>query len=300
MELTFLGTSSALPTKSRNHPSIALKGFGEIILLDCGEGTQRQMSIAGLSPMKINHIFLTHLHGDHFLGLPGLIQSMAFRGRIEPLHIYGPLYTEKLLDHIINLGYYSINFPIYAYEVSEGLILDENEYQIYCTPAEHNVPNMAYRVEEKRTPKFLKEKALELGVKPGPDFGKLQSGNPVTVKDEVIMPEQVLGEERKGRQIVYTGDTQPTHNIVEFARGVDVLIHESTFEESLKNRAVDTGHSTSADAARIAKEAEVKNLILTHISTRYQDTAQLEKEALNIFKNLIIAKDFLVFEVERK
>lgn len=300
MELIFLGTSSALPTKSRNHSAIALKGFGEIILLDCGEGTQRQMSIAGLSPMKISHIFLTHLHGDHFLGLPGLIQSMAFRGRTEPLNIYGPKYTEKLLNHIINLGYYSINFPIYAYEVSEGLVLDEEEYQVYCTPAKHNVPNMAYRVEEKRSPKFLKENAVALGVKPGPDFGKLQAGHPVTVGDRVIQPEQVLGEERKGRQIVYSGDTQPTSHVVEFARGVDVLIHESTFEESLKDRAAETGHSTAADAARIAKEAGVKKLILTHISIRYQDTTQLEEEALNIFKDLTVAKDFLVFEVERK
>lgn len=299
MEITFLGTSSAIPSKNRSHPAIALKSFGEIILLDCGEGTQRQMSLAGLSPMKINHIFITHLHGDHFLGLPGLVQSMAFRGREEPLHIFGPWRTRQLMEYIKNLGYYSINFPIYTHEVSSGLILDKEDFKVYCSPVEHSIPNLAYRIEEKRSPKFFKDKALKLGVKPGPDFGRLQAGTPVKVEDKIIKPEQVLGEERKGRIIVYSGDTQPCSSMVEFASGVDVLIHESTFEESLKNRAIETGHSTAADAARIAKDARVKNLILTHISTRYQDTAQLEKEALNIFENLIIAKDFLSFEVKR-
>ncbi|HEY0196003.1 MAG TPA: ribonuclease Z [Methanobacterium sp.] len=299
MEITFLGTSSALPSKNRSHPAIALKSFGEIILLDCGEGTQRQMSLAGLSPMKINHIFITHLHGDHFLGLPGLVQSMAFRGREEPLHIFGPWRTRQLMEYIKNLGYYSINFPIYTHEVSSGLILDKEDFKVYCSPAEHSIPNLAYRIEEKRSPKFFKDKALKLGVKPGPDFGRLQAGNPVKVEDKIIEPEQVLGEDRKGRIIVYSGDTQPCSSMVEFASGVDVLIHESTFEESLKNRAIETGHSTAADAARIAKDARVKNLILTHISTRYQDTSQLEKEALDIFENLIIARDFLSFEVKR-
>jgi ribonuclease Z len=299
MEITFLGTSSALPTKNRSHPAIALKAFGEIILLDCGEGTQRQMSLAGLSPMKINHIFITHLHGDHFLGLPGLIQSMAFRGRTEPLHIYGPRPIGQLMEYIIDLGYYSINFIVNTYEVEYGLILEEEEYNVYTFPAEHNVPNMAYKIEEKRPPKFLKDKALELGVKPGPDFGKLQSGTSVKVGDKIINPEQVLGAERKGRQIVYSGDTQPCKSMIEFSRGADVLIHESTFKESLKERAAETCHSTAADAARIAKEAQVENLILTHISTRYQDTEELEKEALNIFKNLTIARDFLSFEVKR-
>lgn len=299
MEITFLGTSSALPTKNRSHPAITLKAFGEIILLDCGEGTQRQMSLAGISPMKINHIFITHLHGDHFLGLPGLIQSMAFRGREKPLHIYGPRPMGQLMENILDLGYYCLNFTINTYEVESGLILDEKDFKVYSSRAEHNIPNLAYRIEEKRSPQFLKDKAMELGVKSGPNFGKLQAGNPVKVGDKIIKPEQVLGEERKGRQIVYSGDTRPCASMVEFAREVDVLIHESTFQEALKERAVETCHSTAQDAARIAKDARVKNLILTHISTRYQDTDQLEKEALNIFKNLIVARDFLSFEVKR-
>lgn len=299
MEITFLGTSSALPTKNRSHPAITLKAFGEIILLDCGEGTQRQMTLAGISPMKINHIFITHLHGDHFLGLPGLIQSMAFRGREKPLHIYGPRPIGQLMENIVDLGYYSLNFTINTYEVESGLILDEKDFKVYSSLAEHNIPNLAYKIEEKRSPKFLKDKAMELGVKPGPDFSRLQAGNPVKVGDKIIRPEQVLGDERKGRQIVYSGDTRPCTSMVDFARGVDVLIHEATFQEALIERAVETCHSTAQDAAKIAKDAGVDNLILTHISTRYQDTDQLEKEGLNMFKNLIIARDFLSFEVKR-
>ncbi|HTX61070.1 MAG TPA: ribonuclease Z [Methanobacterium sp.] len=300
MELTFLGTSSALPTKNRSHPSIALKWNGEIILLDCGEGTQRQMTRAGLSPMKVKHIFISHLHGDHFLGLPGLIQSMAFRGRTEPLHIFGPWRTAQLIDYIKNLGYYSLKFTIFTHEVNSGLILNKKDYQVYCTIAEHSVPNLAYRIEEKRLPKFLKEKAMKLGLKPGPDFGKLQAGQPVKIGDKIINPEQVLGDERRGRRIVYSGDTRPFKGMVNFAEEVEVLIHESTFDEAYRSRAIETGHSTASDAARIAKEARAKNLILTHISTRYKDTETLQKEASEIFENSILAEDFFTYEVKRK
>jgi ribonuclease Z len=299
MELTFLGTSSALPTKNRSHPAIAIKSFGEIILLDCGEGTQRQMSMAGLSPMKVNHIFISHLHGDHFLGLPGLVQSMAFRGRSEPLHVFGPWRTAQLVDNIKKLGYYSINFPIHTHEVSSGLIMDKEDYRVYCSLVEHSIPNLAYRIDEKRSPKFLEDKALKLGLKPGPDFGKLQSGVSVEFNGELIHPEQVLGKARKGRRIVYSGDTMPCETMINFSKEADVLIHESTFDESLKDRAVETGHSTSAEAARIAKDAEVKNLILTHISTRYLDTERLHQEALDIFEDTILASDFMIFEVKR-
>ncbi|MDD1774615.1 MAG: ribonuclease Z [Methanobacterium sp.] len=300
MELTFLGTSSALPTKTRNHPAIALKWDGEIILMDCGEGTQRQISQAGLSPMKIKNIFISHLHGDHFLGLPGLIQSMAFRGRTEPLHVFGPWRMAQIMDYIKNLGYYSLNFPIYTHEVNDGLILDKEDYQVHCIMADHSIPNLAYRIAEKRRPKFLKDKALELGIHPGPDFGKLQAGQSVKIKDEVIEPEQVLGDERKGRIIVYSGDTRPFNGMVKFAAGCDVLIHESTFDESHRSRAVLTGHSTASDAARIAREAQTKNLILTHISTRFQNTEQLEKESLEIFSNSSLASDFMTYEVKRE
>ncbi len=299
MELVFLGTSSAIPTNHRNHTAIALKGFGEIILLDCGEGTQRQMTRARLSPMKINKIFITHFHGDHILGIPGIIQSMAFRGRNDPLDIFGPPGLSNLIENIKNLGYFTLSFEVKVHEVLDGIILDEEDYQVSCCRTEHSVPNLAYKFIEKRAPKFIKEHAIECGVKPGPDFGKLQRGIAVKVGDTLIKPEQVLGQERKGRKIVYSGDTSPCDQMINFSLNVDVLIHESTFNNTHKDNALDTGHSTAAMAAEIAKKAYVKQLVLTHISTRYKDTKTLEKEALDVFENSIVADDMMIFEVKR-
>jgi ribonuclease Z len=299
MELIFLGTSSALPTTKRNHPSIALKAFGEVMLFDCGEGTQRQMARIKLSPMKVDHIYLTHLHGDHFLGLPGMIQSMAFRGRKEPLHIYGPEGTIKTVQAIKDLGYYALSFPIHAYEVREGVILETDNYVIECCPTHHSVLNLAYSVEEKRSPKFLREKAIALGLKPGPDFGKLQNGIPVELNGELILPEQVLGEKRRGRKIVYSGDTIPCQELVKFASNADVLIHESTYESSQEKKALENGHSTTTQAAEIAKKAKVFELILTHISTRYKNSGDLRKEASQVFREVTVAEDFMTIPVER-
>ena len=298
MELIFLGTSSALPTTKRNHSAIALKAFGEVMLFDCGEGTQRQMARIKLSPMKVDHIFITHLHGDHFLGLPGMIQSMAFRGRKNPLYIYGPEGMIKTVEHIKNLGYYALSYPIHVHEIKKGTILQTEEYLIECCPTHHSVLNLAYSVEEKRSPKFLREKAIELGLKPGPDFGKLQKGIPVEVNGVLITPDQVLGKERKGRRIVYSGDTKPCSEMVEFATNADVLIHESTYESSQETKALENGHSTTTHAARIAKEADVSELILTHISTRYRDSDSLRREARHIFNKVIMAEDFMTIDVK--
>lgn len=299
MELVFLGTSSAIPTSHRNHSAIVLKAFGEIMLFDCGEGTQLQMSKAKISPMKISKIFLTHYHGDHILGLPGIIQSIAFRGRNEPLHIYGPKGLVGIINSIRNLGYFSLPFEIYIHEVDEGIILEEENYIISCSKMSHSVVNFAYSIIEKRRPKFIREKAIELGIKPGPDFGKLQQGVPVKVGDRSIMPEQVLGKERKGRKIVYSGDTSPNEKMIELAHDADVLIHESTFESKYNDKSYETGHSTAVQAAEIGKKANVKKLILTHVSTRYKKSDKLEEEAKEIFENSIVAEDFMQIEVKR-
>lgn len=300
MELIFLGTSSAIPTNFRNHSAIALKAFGEIMLFDCGEGTQRQMTRAKLSPMKISKIFITHFHGDHILGIPGMIQSMAFRGRSEPLEMFGPPGLSVLIQNMLQLGYFAISFEIKVYEVSDGIILDNDDYSVRCCKAEHSVLNLAYSIIEKRAPKFIKDNALKLGVKPGPDFGKLQKGIPVKVDETEIKPEQVLGEERRGRKIVYSGDTRPCKQMIELSKEADILIHESTFNNSHFDKAYETGHSTAAMAADIAKDAEVKKLVLTHLSTRYQDTKILKKEALEVFDNSVIAEDMMVVEVEQR
>jgi ribonuclease Z len=299
MELIFLGTSSAIPTNHRNHSSIALKGFGEIILFDCGEGTQRQMTRARLSPMKIDKIFITHYHGDHFLGIPGMIQSMAFRGRKLPLHLFGPPGLSEFVDNMKNLGYFALTFEIIVHEVTDGIVHEQEDYYISCCRTEHSVLNLAYSINEKRSPKFLKERAIECGVKPGPDFGKLQRGIPVMVGDRIIKPEQVLGENRTGRKIIYSGDTRPCRQLTEFSKDADLLIHESTFNNSHTDKAYETGHSTAAMAAELAKEAHVKLLLLTHISTRYKDSKTLEKEALEVFENSRIAEDMMVVEVKQ-
>ena len=299
MELVFLGTSSAIPTSHRNHSAVALKAFGEIFLFDCGEGTQLQMSKAKISPMKINNIFITHFHGDHILGLPGIIQSMAFRGRKNSLHIFGPKGLVEMVNIIRNFGYFSLTFEIYMHEIDDGIILEEENYRISCSKMNHTVLNFAYSIYEKRRPKFIREKAIALGINPGPDFGKLQQGISVKVGDAVIQPEQVLGEERKGRKIIYSGDTTPSEQMVEFAEDADLLIHESTFEGIYGDKAYEMGHSTSVQAAEIAKKANVKRLILTHVSTRYKKSDILETEAKEIFENSTVAEDFMQIEVER-
>jgi len=294
-----LGTSSAIPSNQRNHSAVALKAFGEVMLFDCGEGTQRQMTKIKLSPMKVNHIFISHLHGDHFLGLAGMIQSMAFRGRKDPLHIYGPEGIKKTVEYIKKLGYYSLSFPIQLHELEEGVVIEEEEYVIKSCPTLHSVFNLAYSVEEKKSPRFLIDKAINLGLKPGPNFGKLQKGIPVKLGDEIIRPEQVLGEKRRGRKIVYSGDTQPCAEMVKFSAKADVLIHDSTFDASRKEKAHETGHSTSYQAAEVAKQAKVHCLILTHISTRYRDTKVLKTGATQIFENVIVAEDLMIMEVEK-
>ncbi|MBM4240642.1 MAG: ribonuclease Z [Euryarchaeota archaeon] len=307
MELIFLGTSSALPTKHRNHSAIALKSFGEVFLFDCGEATQRQMSKMKLSPMKVNKIFVTHFHGDHLLGIPGMIQSMGFRGRSEPLHLFGPPGLFKITEYMMGLGYFSISFDIHVHEIEfeknsemeTNVILESDDYKILACKTDHTVLNMSYCIYEKRLPKFIKDKAIELGVKPGPDFGKLQSGIPVKVANKIVKPEHVLGQKRKGRKIVYSGDTRPCKQMIEFARNANVLIHESTFESKDEDRAYETGHSTAVQAADIAKKAKVNKLILTHISTRYKETDILETQAKEIFENTVVAEDLMKIEVKR-
>ncbi len=380
MELIFLGTSSAIPTNYRNHSAIALKAFGEIMLFDCGEGTQRQMARARLSPMKVDKIFITHLHGDHILGVPGIVQSMAFRGRLKPLHIFGPKGISQFVENIKKLGYFSMSFQIHAHEVDgrtgicahgpaheqdldgsdqrleeegkkgsnekelkrtlnenfnkqdfgrvnkedfdrelneelneksdeelndelkrfhEVKVLENENYTVTCCNMNHTVPDIAYRIEEKRNPKFLKEKAIACGVKPGPDFGKLQRGIPVKVGSRTVKPEEVLGAKRVGRKIVYSGDTRPCKQMIRFAENASVLIHESTFDSKNESKAYQTGHSTAAKAAEIAERTHVKKLVLTHISTRYKETTVLEKEAADIFEDSVLAEDLMSLEVER-
>lgn len=294
LQLIFLGTGGSWPTVKRNVTSLAVKRAGEIILFDCGEGTQRQFQKSQLSYMQISHLFITHFHGDHFLGIPGLIQTMQLNDRKEPLHIYGPEGMMTLLNQLLRLGYFKPTYEIIAHELSSGERINLDGYVIETLAMDHGIPTLAYAlIESERPGKFNKPKALSLGIPEGPMFSKLQKGTAVTLQNgTIISPSMVLGPPRRGRKIVFSGDTRPTENMISFAQNADVLIHEATFTSDLEETALNYGHSTAAQAAQIAKKANVTSLYLTHISPRYLDYREIQNDAREIFKESYVPKDF--------
>ncbi len=292
MKLVFLGAGGSYPSPQRNVSSTALKVDGEIILFDCGEGTQRQLMYSSLSFMDVKKIFVTHLHGDHFLGLPGLLMSMNMNDREDPVEIYGPQHTSKVLRDIITKGYFRPAFPVSITELKPRARLDFEDHSVRAVEASHNVPTLAYSFKEKdKKGRFDRKKALELGVPEGPLFSRIHEGESVKVDRKVISPEQIVGPPRRGRKVVYTGDTKPSSDIIEASRGADVLIHEGTLDPSLSSVALDHGHSTVDMAARVAKKAGVKRLFIDHISPRYKDAGELEEKAKDIFENSTIPDD---------
>jgi ribonuclease Z len=302
LSVIFLGTSGSWPTINRNVTSIAIKRGSEVILFDCGEGTQRQFQKSKLSYMQISKIFITHFHGDHFLGIPGLIQTMQLNNREKPLHIYGPKGMKKLVSQLLSLGYFKPNYKIFAYEVYDGDVLEFEEYKINVLRVDHNVLAVSYSLEEFLRPgKFDKQKALDLGIPEGPLFSKIQRSETIKLKNgETITPEQVLGEPRIGRKIVFSGDTKLDYRLIDFSKNADILIHDATFDSSFTDIAKEYGHSTASQAAEIAKKACVEKLFLTHISPRYNDYKILENEACKIFKNSSVVKDFQEIEIRLK
>ncbi|MEM2890680.1 MAG: ribonuclease Z [Candidatus Hadarchaeum sp.] len=299
MKLIFLGTSGSIPTSRRNIPSIALKMNGELLLFDVAEGTQRQMAIAHLSPMKVSSIFITHLHGDHFLGLAGLVQTMALLFRSDPLEVYCPAGERDRLETYLSIPHYTLTFDVILRELNPGDEIRRRGYRILTSEVDHPVPSLAYAVVEDDRPGHIDVKRAEvLGLKPGPDFARLKAGQSVRLKDgTVVKPEQVVGPARPGRKIVYTGDTKPTERIVNLARGADVLIHDCTLADELADKAEENSHSTPSRAAEVAKRAGVKQLILMHISPRYEDDSILQEQARKIFPNTLVARDLMVVEV---
>ena len=302
LSIIFLGTSGSWPTIKRNVTSIAIKRGSEVILFDCGEGTQRQFQKSKLSYMQISKIFITHFHGDHFLGIPGLIQTMQLNDRDIPLHIYGPKGMNQLVKQLLSLGYFKPNYKIISHEIDEGSNLDFNDYYIRVIRVNHGVPALAFALEEKMRPgKFNKPKALELGIPEGPLFSKLQRGETITLKNgKKISPKKVLGPPRKGRKIIFSGDTRPIDNMIKFAKDADVLIHEATFDSSLPDIPEEYGHTTAFQAGEIAKKANVEKLFLTHISPRYLNDKEIENDARNVFKKSFVPKDFEEVEVVLK
>ena len=322
MRIIFLGTCAAIPTKHRNHSSIGIKYEGEVFLFDCGEGTQRQMIYTDISPMKINNIFISHLHGDHILGLAGLLQSIGFNGRTEPINIYGPSETKNTIENILKIGYHSINFKINVYEINSKKpikIIDSEKYMAYAYPVNHSVPCYAYILKEKKKPQLNLKKAIELGVEVGPDLKSLKDGNIVKLKNgKIIYPNDVLSPPKDSMCVAYSGDTTPLEDFGEFlnSMGCTLLIHEATFGSSKKNNAIETMHSTIEDAFNIGKIACVDTLILTHISARYDDNIEIYyNEIENLIKNnsnndynnnnynnfkVIVAEDLMEYDLKNK
>jgi len=293
LKVLFLGTSGSMPTIARSLPSILIKRDGEAILLDCGEGTQRQM-MRCRTGINVSSIFISHWHADHFLGLPGLIHTMSFLNRSDKLTVYGPRW-----GGVANLfALVNPQFQVDFVEVSPGDVIDHPSFSIKVFGVNHGISACGYVFEEHERPgKFDREKAQELGLNPGPLYKTLQNGAPVRVGNRIVLPEHVIGPKRLGRKIVYAGDTRPTEDVVRAAENADLLIHEATLAGELKEYADNVGHSTASEAAQIARKARVVKLILTHISSRYANATPLLEEARLIFRNTSIAEDLLQVEV---
>src|SRR5437867_12329356 len=298
MQIVFLGTSGSWPTPKRNVSAVAVKRGPEVILFDCGEGTQRQFMQSKLSFMQVSRVFVSHFHGDHFLGLPGMVQSMSMNGRETPLEVYGPRGIERLVGDLLSLGYFTPGFPVHAKELTPGGAIDCGEYVVRAFEAVHTVPCVSYVLEEKPRPgRFSVDRAEALGVPSGPMYSRLQEGAPITIGGRTIRPEDVLGPPRRGRKIVYTGDTMPHETLVEMAQGADVLIHDATSDAVLEEKANRRSHSCVRQAAETAKEAGVGLLVLTHLSPRYEDPTSILEDAKQVFANVRVAEDFLEVDV---
>lgn len=300
LRVTFLGTSGAVPTARRNPSGIYLNREGEELLFDCGEGTQRQM-MRFRTGFSISAIFLTHVHGDHVLGLPGLLQTLDFNDRADPLVIHTPRGTRRTVAELVGALDARLGFPVEIREVAPGEVVREGEeYEVRAFETDHRTRSVGYvLVEADRKGRFDRERAEELGVPVGPAFGRLHAGEPVELEDgTVIEPEQVVGEPRPGRRVVYTGDTRPTEETVEAASDADLLIHDATFGDDWAERARETGHSTAREAGGIAARAGVKRLALTHISSRYAgDASRLANEAGEEHDEAFVAEDGREIEV---
>jgi len=310
MKLIFLGTSAGAPTKSRNVTGLALQWIqqGRLWLFDCGEGTQHQFHRAPITLSKLDRIFISHLHGDHVFGLPGLMASRsAAQGAEAPLTLYGDIELEKLLQTTLSTTHTKIKYPWNLTAAIEGRIYEDELCTVECRLLKHGIPSYGFAVIEKEQPgEFLPERARAAGVEPGPQFGLLKGGSDIILPNgALVRSADVVGPPRPGRKIVICGDTGVTEAASELAAGADVLVHEATFMEAQTERAAQVGHSTTVQAAAVAKRAGVGQLILTHFSPRYEQDKlttmdELLFEARGVFPNTILAEDFLIYDLPPK
>jgi ribonuclease Z len=300
IRIIFLGTGGSIPTPKRGLPSMIAQREGEQLMFDCGEGVQRQIIKARTGFHKKMKVFITHMHGDHLLGLPGLMQTMALLDRQRKLDVYGPPGIVDFLECIKKTVQFALTFPIEIHEIQgQGKICDEDSYFVEAIRSNHVIPSLAYAfVEKSRAGRFYPEKAKSLGIQEGPLWSRLQKGQPVQLPNgKIVKPEDVSGPLRPGRKIVYTGDTRPFRQLANFASGADLLVHDSTLDDTLSERAEEDGHSTPSQAAETARKAKVKRLVLTHISARYDETDVLLGQAKKIFDNVVVAEDFMKIDI---
>ena len=299
MKLVFLGTSAAQPTENRGLSCICLEKEGEILMFDAGEATQISYRKSGLGWNKKMKIFVTHLHGDHCVGILGLLQTMTMQNRTETLEIFGPSGIEEFIAANIKVLNFGLSFPVLINIIKEGKIFENKKFSMYACKANHSTTAFSFLFEEKDKPgRFNVEKAKELRIPEGELWNKLQNGGKITINGEIIIPEQVLGEKRPGKKIGISGDTMPTTELEKFFEECDYLVFDSTFLDKEKQKALDTCHSTAKQAAILGKNAKVKNLILTHFSARYKDENGHLNEAKEIHNSVITAKDLLEVEIK--
>jgi ribonuclease Z len=291
LSIFFAGTAGSAPTARRGLPSLLVRRGADRIMFDCGEGTQRQLvSTVGLT--ELTEIYLTHFHADHWLGLPGMLKTFDLRGRERPLTIHGPAGLQALLGLVLRMGG-RVGFPLDLVELAPGDVLERDGYRIAPVEVSHRGPAFGYVLyEDERPGVFDPEAAVRLGLQPGPEFGRVQRGE--TIRG--VRPEQVMGETRPGRKLLLSGDTKPCESVRIAAHRADVLVHEATFAEEERERAAQTGHSTAAQAATLAREAEVAMLALNHVSTRHP-VGLLRDEARAVCPGTVIPRDFDTIEI---
>ncbi len=294
LSVTFLGTSASRPTVERGVSAVAVVREGETMLVDCGEGTQRQMMRYGIS-FNFGDLLFTHFHTDHVLGAIGLMRTLSLQGRTEPLRIWGPRGVAQVMKRAEALGGERLSFPVEITALTPGSPIKRKEYVILPYPVDHRgavAVGFAF-IEDERRGRFDPDRARELGIPEGPLWGKVHKGEAITLDDgRVVEPSALVGPTRTGRRVVISGDTRPCASTVEAAKGADLLVHESTFGEEEAARAVETGHSTAREAAQVALDAGVKRLLLTHFSARYsRDPSDLDREAKLVFPQVTIARD---------
>ena len=303
MRVIPLGTSSGKPTLKRNVSALAMIREAEWLLFDCGEGTQTQIARAGLSPNRLSAVFITHLHGDHFNGLPGLLSTMGLDQRTRELKLTGPQGIREYKDTLERLRVAFVTYPIDLTEFTSlpelTVLYEAADYSVSARQLDHRLFALGYRVDEHPRPgRFNVERARSIGVPEGPLWGRLQAGKDVQLDDgRVVHPSQILGPERPGKSVAYCLDTRPCSSSLELARGVDLLIHEATYTAEFVEEPREYGHSTAAQAARTARDAGAHRLLLTHFSSRFPDATPLLEEARAIFPSTVLAEDLAEIEV---